>query len=226
MKRALFIAGGWQGHRPRECCELVAGRLRDAGFGTEIVETLDVLTDASALGNVNVIVPCWTLGAISGPQEQGLLNAVRAGTGLAGWHGGMCDAFRNNTEYQFATGGQFVAHPGGQVDYTVHVTDMGHAIMRGLPADFPVHSEQYYMHVDPSNSVLAETRFSGQHAGWIDGVRIPVVWTRSYDKGRVFFCSVGHGPEALGAQPVIEIVTRGIRWAARDLDEAAVAPVP
>lgn len=223
MKSVLFIAGGWQGHRPRECCEMVAARVRASGFQTHIVETLDVLTDPAALATQAVIVPCWTMGGLSGPQEQGLLAAMRNGVGLAGWHGGMCDAFRSNTEYQFATGGQFVSHPGNHIDYLVRATDLGHPVMRGLPVEFMVHSEQYYMHVDPSNTVLAETTFGGQHVPWIAGTRMPVVWTRMYGRGRVFFCSVGHGPEDLGAPPVLEIVRRGILWASGLLADGAFA---
>ena len=58
--------------------------------------------------------------------------------------------------------------------------------------DFDYRSEQYYMHVDPSNQVLATTTFSGDHAPWIDGVVMPVVWKRRHGKGRVFYSSLGH----------------------------------
>jgi len=71
-----------------------------------------------------------------------------AALGMAGWHGGMCDAFRNNTTYQWMTGGQWVAHPGGCVTYEVNIINRDDPITRGVP-DFKITSEQYYLHVDP-----------------------------------------------------------------------------
>ena len=58
--------------------------------------------------------------------------------------------------------------------------------MQGI-TDFDYPSEQYYMHVDPANEVLATTTFSGEHAPWIEGVVMPVVWKRRYGEGRVFY---------------------------------------
>ena len=107
---------------------------------------------------------------------------MRGGVGLAGYHGGMCDAFREAVDYQFMCGGQWVAHPGNIIDYSVDITRPDDPIMQGL-ADFAYRSEQYYMHVDPSNEVLATTTFSGEHAPWIEGVVMPVVWKRQHGAG-------------------------------------------
>ena len=135
---------------------------------------------------LSLIVQVWTMGEIKGPQVKGLMEAVRSGVGLAGWHGGLCDAFRNNTTYQWMTGGQWVAHPGGQVEYTVNIINHTDPIMAGIP-DFKMNSEQYYMHVDPSNEVLATTTFSGVDATWTKGCVMPVVWKRMWGQGRVFY---------------------------------------
>jgi type 1 glutamine amidotransferase len=163
-----------------------------------------------------LIVPVWTMGQISGEQSKALREAVRGGAGLAGWHGGMCDSFRQNTEYQFMTGGQWVAHPGGVIGYTVSVTNRKDPITRGLK-DFRMRSEQYYMHVDPGSEVLAYTTFTGRHGGayWIRGTVMPVIWKRRYDKGRVFYTSLGHVAADFQVPEVLEIVKRGIMWAAR-----------
>jgi type 1 glutamine amidotransferase len=218
---ALFIYGGWDGHEPEACARLIAPLIEAAGVRAALSDSLSVLDDARVLKRYRVIVPCWTMGELAPRREAALVEAVRAGTGLAGWHGGMGDAFRTSTDYQFMTGGQFVAHPGGIIDYRVHIVDRAHPITRGL-GDFDVHSEQYYMHVDPSNAVLAETVFSGEHAPWIAGNRIPVAWTRRYGRGRVFYCSIGHGPDDLRLPEVKEMIRRGILWAAGVPDDVIV----
>jgi len=147
-------------------------------------------------------------------QERGLLDAVRGGAGLAGWHGGMGDAFRNNVEYQFMVGGQWVAHPGNIIDYQVNITDHDDPITAGL-ADFSMHSEQYYLHVDPSNAVLATTTFGDQYLPWIAGTVMPVVWKRQWGAGRVFYCSLGHHASDFEVPEAREIVRRGMLWATR-----------
>jgi type 1 glutamine amidotransferase len=154
------------------------------------------------------------MGEISGDAEKALLNAVQSGVGLGGWHGGMCDAFRKNTDYQFMTGGQWVAHPGGIIDYRVNIIS-DDPIVKGI-ADFDFRSEQYYMHTDPGNEVLATTRFNGSTAPWIDGTVMPVVWKRKFGAGRVFYCSLGHQAEEFKKYPqFLEIVVRGLLWAAK-----------
>jgi type 1 glutamine amidotransferase len=168
------------------------------------------------MSSLSVIVPCWTMGTISGEQEKGLLEAVRGGVGIAGWHGGMGDSFRNNCNYQFMTGGQFVGHPGGIIPYTVNITKPNDPLVKGI-ADFQITSEQYYMHTDPGNDVLATTTFSGAHDGadWIKGVVMPVVWKRTYGKGRVFYSSLGHVAAEFDIPAVRTIMQRGILWAAK-----------
>ncbi|HAR38538.1 MAG TPA: hypothetical protein DCS09_08230, partial [Porphyromonadaceae bacterium] len=159
------------------------------------------------------------MGTITKEQEKGLLTAVKRGVGLAGWHGGIGDAFRNNVEFQFMVGGQWVAHPGGVNPYTVNITDHNDKVTRGLK-DFKMHSEQYYMQVDPNVKVLATTTFNGDHAPWIDGAVMPVVWKKMDGKGRVFYSSLGHVAKDFEGPEVLEIMQRGIRWAAVSLHEA------
>jgi len=211
-KRVLIVYGGWDGHDPKETSHLFAGLMADAGLEVTLSESLDSFLDADLMEAVDMVVPVYTMSAISAEQEAGLLNAVREdGVHVAGWHGGMADAFRQNTEYQFMVGGQWVAHPGNIIDYRVNIRDQGHPITAGI-ADFDMHSEQYYMHTDPSNQVLATTTFSGEHAEWIDGAVMPVVWTRRYGKGKVFYCSLGHVIGDFDVPEAREIVRRGLLW--------------
>ena len=212
-----MVYGGWDGHDPKETSHLFAGLLAEAGLDVTLSETLDSFTDAALMSAIDMVVPIYTMSTITREQEAGLLDAIRAGgVNVAGWHGGMADAFRNNTEYQFMVGGQWVAHPGNIIDYRVNVTDHDHPITAGV-ADFDMRSEQYYMHTDPSNEVLATTTFTGEYAPWIDGTVMPVVWTRSYGEGKVFYSSLGHVIGDFDVPEAREIVRRGLLWAADSL---------
>ena len=213
-KRALMVWGGWSGHEPRQCVERFAPALREAGFDVEISATLDAYLDAERMRELSLIVPCWTMDAIRPDQLDGLLGAIKAGVGLAGWHGGMADSFRQSTEYQFMVGGQWVAHPGNIIDYRVQITRHDDPITAAL-TDFSMHSEQYYMHADPSNEVLATTTFGGEYASWIEGTTMPVVWKRRFGAGRVFYSSLGHVASDFDVPEAYEITRRGLLWAAR-----------
>jgi len=214
MKSALIVWGGWDGHEPKPCADIIAPVLREEDFEVEVSDTLDSYLDAEKMASLSLVVPIWTMGEISPEQANGLLDAVRGGVGIAGWHGGMGDAFRMHTEYQFMVGGQWVAHPGGIVDYEVNIINHEDPITRGL-SDFRMHSEQYYLHVDPSNEVLATTTFSGEHSPWIAGCVMPAVWKRRYGEGRVFYTSLGHVAKDFEVPEVLKIVRRGARWASR-----------
>jgi type 1 glutamine amidotransferase len=213
-KKALFVWGGWEGHEPKQCVDIFAPWLAEQGFDVEISNTLDSYLDVQKMKSLDLIVQVFTMATITGPQEKGLLEAVKGGVGMAGWHGGMADSFRSNVEYEFMVGGQWVAHPGGVIDYEVNITNHDDPITKGL-ADFKMHSEQYYMQVDPVNDVLATTTFSDQYAPWIKGVAMPVVWKKMYGKGRIFYTSLGHVSADFNVPQAREIVKRGLLWAAR-----------
>ncbi len=214
MKSALFVCGGWEGHEPEKCAAVFAPILKDRGYEVEISTTLDTYLDREKMRSFDLVIPIWTMGKITDQQEEGLRGAVESGVGLAGWHGGMADSFRHNINYQFMVGGQWVAHPGNIVDYQVNIIDHEDPITSGLE-DFSMHSEQYYMHVDPSNEVLATTTFSGEHVPWIEGNVVPVVWKRQWGEGRVFYCSLGHVAKDFDVPEAKEIVKRGMLWASR-----------
>jgi len=214
MKSALFVCGGWPGHEPEKCARIFAPFLEENGYGVEISTTLDSYLDAEKMRSLDLIVPIWTMGSITEEQERGLIGAVEGGVGLAGWHGGMADAFRESVNYQFMVGGQWVAHPGNIIDYRVNVVDHEDPVTAGLD-DFGMRSEQYYMHVDPSNKVLATTTFSGEHVPWIEGSVIPVVWKRTWGRGRVFYSSLGHVARDFDVPEARTLVERGMLWASK-----------
>lgn len=214
MKSALMVWGGWEGHEPKQCVDVFAPILEAEGFKVEISDTLDAYLDEEKMKSLSLVIPVWTMGTITKEQEAGLLSAIKIGVGVAGWHGGMGDSFRNNTGYQFMVGGQWVEHPGGVIDYTVNITKPDDPIVAGL-SDFDMNSEQYYMHVDPSNEVLATTTVSGDVYPWIAGCVMPVVWKRMYGEGRVFYTSLGHVARDFDVPEAKEIVKRGMLWSAR-----------
>ena len=209
-----MVWGGWDGHEPKQCVDVFAPFLQGQGYDVRISDTLDVYLEADYMKSLSLIVPVWTMGELGGEQENGLLGAIESGVGIAGWHGGMADSFRNNTTYQFMVGGQWVAHPGGIIDYTVQITNHTDPITAGL-ADFAMHSEQYYMHVDPCNDVLATTTFSGEYTPWINGCVMPAVWKRTWGQGRVFYTSLGHVAADFNVPEVKTIVERGMLWASK-----------
>ncbi|MFW5866620.1 MAG: ThuA domain-containing protein [Armatimonadota bacterium] len=211
MKKALIVWGGWEGHEPEPVANILAEALRDENYEVEVSDTLESFEDEEKLKGLDLIVPQWTMGEISKEQLDPVLAAVESGVGIAGLHGGMGDAFRQSTGWQFMVGGQWVAHPGGaDVTYEVEIVS-DHAIVAGID-DFEVTSEQYYMHVDPNNEVLAVTHFPkfGKNP-------VPVVWKKTWGQGRVFYSSLGHNAEVAAQEEPLTIMTRGMKWAARDL---------
>jgi type 1 glutamine amidotransferase len=213
MREALIVWGGWSGHEPESCAAIIAGWLEEDGFKVYVENSTEAFADPG-LSEMSLIVPIYTMSKIEKEELTNLTAAVRGGVGLAGYHGGMCDAFREAVEYQFMCGGQWVAHPGNIIDYRVNITRPDDPVMEGV-GDFDYRSEQYYMHVDPANEVLATTTFSGEHAYWTKGVVMPVAWKRRHGEGRVFYSSLGHVAKEFEVPEMRTILRRGMLWAAR-----------
>jgi type 1 glutamine amidotransferase len=217
MKQVLIVYGGWDGHAPKETADIFAGWLRQDGFEVRLEDSLAAFEDAAALKKLHLIVPIWTMGSISKEQSAAVCAAVASGTGIAGCHGGMCDAFRNDVDWQFMTGGNWVSHPGNDgTRYTVNIRNSSSPITEGL-TDFEVVSEQYYLHVDPAVEVLASTRFpvaDGPHAP-NRVVDMPQVWTKRWGAGRVFYNALGHQPPVWNIPQAATLMRRGLLWAAR-----------
>ena len=224
MKKALIFYGGWEGHDPARVSARLAAMLEKNGFAVDRVEGTDALEDGEKLLTYDLIVPCMTMSTLPCACEKHISYAVSRGVGLAGCHGGMCDAFRNSTEWQFITGGQWVAHPGNDgVKYTVNIRRGSSPIIEGIE-DFEIGSEQYYLHVDPAIEVLATTRFplaNGYHAA-NKPVDMPVAWTKYWGLGRVYYCSLGHNDDVFAASPsACLLMERGMLWAAEGKAYAA-----
>jgi hypothetical protein len=218
MREAMIVWGGWAGHEPEQGAHIVAGILEENGFTVHLENTTKALAHPS-LATMNLVVPIFTMASVEKGEVDNLTTAIESGVGLAGYHGGMCDAFRGSPEYQFICGGQYVAHPGDEskdymINYTVNVTKPDDPIMKDIK-DFPYRSEQYYMHVDPSNEVLATTTFTDKYGDWLEGVVMPVVWKRRHGKGRVFYSALGHVAKEFEVPEMKTILTRGLLWASK-----------
>jgi uncharacterized protein len=216
-KRALVVRGGWEGHAPVAASGRYARALGDAGFDVTVSDSLDSYLDEAQLAATDLVVQCWTMGTITSQQADGLSRAVRSGTGFAGWHGGIVDAFRAEPLYSLVTGGQFVYHPRGFVSYEVRPAAgrADHPVLAGVEA-FPVTTEQYYVHTDPAIDVLAVTDFVADPAyPDLAGVVMPVAWTRRWGSGRVFVTTIGHSVADLEVPQVDAMIRAGMAWAAR-----------
>ncbi|MDR2760100.1 MAG: ThuA domain-containing protein [Spirochaetaceae bacterium] len=218
MKReVLILCGGWDGHEPKSITERFKAFLEAEGFGVSVAESVDVLSDKDRLMGLDLFIPIWTMGADL-PREtfEPLLEAVGSGVGLAGCHGGMCDAFRTAVGYQFMTGANWVSHPGSDgVPYRINIRSRSNPLTEGIE-DFDVVSEQYYLQVDPAIEVLATTRFptiKWYHStnGEVD---VPQVWTKHWGHGRVYYNALGHHNDVFDIPEAWELMKRGLLWAA------------
>ena len=217
MKKALIFWGGWDGHEPQLTSARFGKILENNGFCVEVSDTLDCLGDKDKLMELDLIVACRTMDKIDEQYVKNVSEAIASGVGLAGCHGGMCDSFRAETEWQFITGGQWVSHPGNDgVKYTVNICKGSSSITEGMD-DFEVISEHYYMHIDPAIEVLATTRFPliEYYNNTNKPVDMPVAWTKFWGKGRVFYTSLGHHDDVFDKFPNANILmSRGMLWAA------------
>jgi type 1 glutamine amidotransferase len=230
MRRALVVRGGWDGHQPVEATDLFLPFLKDQGFSVRVADSPAPYADPELMSGVDLIVQCMTMSEITAEQVAGLIAAVEAGAGLAGWHGGICDAYRASADYLQLVGGQFAAHasrlaPGERtgeqadnyVPHRIEITALGkeHEITGGV-GDFDLETEQYWVLTDDLNEVLATTTTATRPWGaWQRPVTCPAVWTRRWGAGRVFVATPGHRVEILQDRNVRGIVERGLLWAAR-----------
>lgn len=214
--KALFVYGGWNGHAPEKFRDMLVPWLQSEGFEVMVTDKLDVYTNKEVMESMDLIVQIRTMdNTVTPPQVMGLMKAVENGVGLAGWHGGLADAFRNQPRYEYMVGGAWGEHPGNDgIKYRVNIIDHEDPITKGLN-DFDVVSEQYYMLVDPNNKVLATTTFEGKHDPWVKGAVMPVAWEKMFGKGRVFYTSLGHQPEVYNTPDALTLLKRGILWASR-----------
>lgn len=228
-KQALVVRGGWDGHMPVETTDLFLPFLEANGFTVRVEESPAVYADTAFMDTVDLVLQINTMSTIEPAELAGLQRAVLNGTGLAGWHGGIADSYRDSADYLHMIGGQFAHHAGkdpaertgaqddNYIPYTVHITELGrtHPITAGID-DFDLVTEQYWVLSDEYNDVLATTTQEVRPwDAWNRPVTAPAIWTRQWGEGRVFVSAPGHRLEVVASEPVRTIIERGLLWAAR-----------
>jgi uncharacterized protein len=216
-RHALVVRGGWEGHCPVEATDMFLPFLEKQGFSVDVHDSPAAYDDAERLASTDLVLQCYTQGVATDQQVTNLATAVAAGTGLAGWHGGIVDSYRASPDYLHLTGGQWAAHPGGFVDYEVEVVPerSDHPIVEGLDR-WKHHTEQYWCLTDDLNDVLVTSRFEvTDDTPWRADLVVPAVWTRQWGRGRVFVSTIGHKLEDLDVPEVRTLTERGLLWAAR-----------
>lgn len=228
-RRALVVRGGWEGHQPVEATDLFIPFLHEQGFTVDVHDSPAPYADADLMAVTDLVVQCVTMSTIERDQFAGLRSAVEAGTGFAGWHGGIADAFRNTSDYLHLVGGQFACHPGKPADervggmsdnyvpYTVNMLPAAadHPITTGIP-DFDLVTEQYWVLADDYCDVLATTTQKVRDFDpWHREVTSPAIWTRAWGQGKVFVATPGHQVDILADPNVNTIIKRGLLWASR-----------
>ena len=223
------MRGGWDGHQPVEASNLFIPFLEENGFTVRVEESTAIYTDAAELAATDLIVQVNTMSTIEKDEFEGLRTAVENGTGMAGWHGGIADSYRNNSDYLQFIGGQFAAHPGkhpsertgeqsdNYVVHTITMTDAAadHPITKGI-GDFELETEQYWVLHDDYLDVLATTTQAVREWDpWNRPITSPAIWIRQWGKGRIFVSTPGHRVEILENPSVRTVIERGMLWAAR-----------
>ncbi|QDP97430.1 hypothetical protein FOE78_17230 [Microlunatus elymi] len=227
---ALIVRGGWDGHEPVQTTDSFVPFLTDNGYQVRVEDSTKIYADADYLATVDLIVQVVTMSTIERDELKGLRAAVAAGTGLAGWHGGIADSYRNEADYLQLIGGQFAHHQAkgrpaelkGEagdnfVRYSVNIVpeQADHPIVAGI-SDFELETEQYWVLSDDYNDVLATTTIpSRDFDNWHRPITCPAIWTRQWGKGKVFVCTPGHQLSVVQDPSVRTIIERGLLWVTR-----------
>jgi len=230
-KLAIVVRGGWDGHSPVEATNMFIPHLEANGFEVRIFDSPAPYADAALMAQTDLIMQCNTMSTIERDQVRGLKQAIHNGTGMAGWHGGIADSYRDSSEYLHLIGAQFAEHPslhdpatdtmtGPERNYVPYRVNMlpeaaDHPITQGL-SDFELVTEQYWVLWDRYLDVLATTTQRVRPWDpWNREVTSPAIWTRQWGKGRIFVCTPGHSLDVLEHPTVRTVVERGLLWASR-----------
>lgn len=234
-RSALIVRGGWDGHMPVETTDFFVPFLEANGFAVRIEDSNEIYADADVMRDTDLVVQTVTMSEISREALVGLRAAVEAGTGMAGWHGGIVDSYRTEADYQQMLGALFAAHPGKHPDerrgeqddnyvpHRIQFTEAGraHPITAGVE-DFELVTEQYWVLHDEYLDVLATTTQEVREWDpWNRRITSPAIWTRQWGRGRIFVSTPGHRIEIVQDPTVRGIIERGMLWAARTVEERA-----
>lgn len=160
--------------------------------------------------------------------KDNLMAFVKSGKGFVGLHAAT-DTFYDWPEYGKMINGCFDGHPWTAdvpVSIKVEPGQEKHplvAMFEGKNLEF---KEEIYQFRDPYDSKAVhmllrldteETDMTRAGIKRKDG-DFGVAWARHWEKGRVFYCSIGHNHEMFWNPRVLRHYLAGIQWAMGDLD--------
>ena len=214
MKKILVMGGG-EFHDYEGCCEVMARQLRDLkGYEVEVsINDLERLRRGS-IDQFDILVFYWTKDHLTEDQKRDLLSWCAEKGKFVGVHC-AATAFRDCPEYEAMLGGRFRKHPPYREFYVT--VKPGHPAMKYFEGITPpsewenwrvheckVRDEQFLIRYDTRVNVAAEAAFNGRL--W------PVVWTKTWGLGRVYYLSLGHDVPACDNAFFRHLLYAGIGW--------------
>lgn len=214
--KVLVLSG--PNHRFNQSAEVINGFLsRAEGLDVTLDEDKDIL-QSDKMNDFDVLVfgtgfrraekqadgTVKRVPDLTTEQENGLFDFVGSGKGLVGIHG---TAWWIGGRAVDLIGGHANWHPPG-LTFAVNVADANHQIMTGVE-DFEVEDEIYMSAWDPDIHILATAEWSDKHH--------PMAWVKSFGEGRVFYTSLGHGPNTFERPAMQQVMTQAVRWAGSDV---------
>jgi type 1 glutamine amidotransferase len=158
--------------------------------------------------------------------KQSIIEYVRSGKGLVGIHAATA-AFQNWPEYGEMMGGYYAGHILQEV--TIRLDDPAHPInvcFEGKP--FRI-TDEVYIFGDPYSREKLRVIASLDLRQMTDPEKRPdgdyaVSWVRAFDKGRVFYTTLGHEPATYWNPLFLRHVLAGIQFVIGDI-EGETAPM-
>lgn len=214
-KLKVLIVTGFDvdSHQWQESTKLVQGILDETGrFDISVSEDKEVFASPSLSDYQAVILSYgfWREADPSDEAKAGLLDYVKGGGNVVALHF-ACSAFQEWQENGEMLGRVWKKGVGGHGPYgefTVNIKNAEHPITNGLE-DFNTEDELYAkLTGDAEIEVLASA-----YSEWSGKVE-PIVFTKTYGKGRVLQNVLGHGLDSKQNPSYQKLLCRGVEWAA------------
>ena len=206
--KVLFLGDGGH-HKPAERLRDIATPLLDRGIELYYTEDLNDLELEKLRGYDAVLLYANHEGAISPAQEEALVTYVAEGGGFVPIHSASGN-FRGSRRFIELVGGAFQSH--GEGIFRTRIAEPTHEIMQGYQ---PFESwDETYVHQSHATTGRTVLAYRDDE---------PYTWTRTHGKGRVFYTALGHDERTWRNPGFQELLERGIRWAAGQDVQRALA---